>query len=258
MVTLLAAVVTAKQQPVFPNAHAHNDYEHTRPLLDALDAGFGSVEADVWLVNGRLLVAHDEDAVKTDRTLEALYLDPLQARIKQNGGRVYRGGPEFLLWIDIKSEAEATYSALRNVLDRYRDLLTVFTPDAIEPGAIRVIVSGKRPRQTMAGERVRLSAYDGRLADLSSGAAQSLIPIVSDNWEDLFNWRGVGPLPDDERAKLRTIVADAHRQQRQVRFWAVPDSRAGWRECLDAGVDLINTDDLDGLRRFLAARGLGR
>ena len=31
-------------------AHAHNDYEHPRPLFDALDHGFKSVEADIWLV----------------------------------------------------------------------------------------------------------------------------------------------------------------------------------------------------------------
>ena len=29
-------------------AHAHNDFQHTRPLLDALDCGFSSVEADVY------------------------------------------------------------------------------------------------------------------------------------------------------------------------------------------------------------------
>ena len=40
------------------NAHAHNDYEHTRPLFDALDQGFNSVEADVFLVDGKLLVGH--------------------------------------------------------------------------------------------------------------------------------------------------------------------------------------------------------
>src|SRR5207237_4622701 len=37
------------------HAHAHNDYEHTRPLLDALDHGFCSVEADIHLVDGKLL-----------------------------------------------------------------------------------------------------------------------------------------------------------------------------------------------------------
>ena len=40
-------------------AHAHNDYEHDRPLLDALDQGFTSVEADVWLVDGQLYLGHD-------------------------------------------------------------------------------------------------------------------------------------------------------------------------------------------------------
>src|SRR4051812_2888640 len=39
-------------------AHAHNDYEHRRPLFDALARGFSSVEADVWLSRGKLLVAH--------------------------------------------------------------------------------------------------------------------------------------------------------------------------------------------------------
>ena len=39
-------------------AHAHNDYEHPRPLLDALSHGFQSVEADIFLIDDQLLVAH--------------------------------------------------------------------------------------------------------------------------------------------------------------------------------------------------------
>ncbi|MFM7555618.1 MAG: hypothetical protein ACKPAH_10035, partial [Verrucomicrobiota bacterium] len=35
-----------------PQAHSHNDYEQKRPLLEALDHGFCSVEADVYLVEG--------------------------------------------------------------------------------------------------------------------------------------------------------------------------------------------------------------
>src|SRR5213595_176008 len=77
--------------------HAHNDYEHKRPLLDALDHGFCSVEADIFLVDGQLLVAHNRGGVRPERTLQALYLDPLRARVKQNGGRVYPNGPEVTL-----------------------------------------------------------------------------------------------------------------------------------------------------------------
>ena len=99
-------------------AHAHNDYEHPRPLFDALDCGFGSVEADIWLVKGELLVAHDFFQLRSERTLEKLYLAPLRERVKANGGRVYKDGPAFYLMIDVKSDAKETYAALAKVLEK--------------------------------------------------------------------------------------------------------------------------------------------
>lgn len=240
--------------PPIARAHAHNDYEHSRPLLDALDQGFMSVEADVWLVDGRLLVAHDREALRPDRTLDALYLEPLQARASATAGRIYQSGGEFLLWIDVKSEAEPTYAVLRDVLARYTSMLTVYRGDVRTAGAVTVIVSGNRAREVMAREPLRYAAVDGRLPDLDLDASPSLVPVVSDNWENVFTWRGVGAMADDEREKLGAIVRRAHEQGRTIRFWAIPDTPAGWRVCLDAGVDFINTDDLAGLRAFLRNR----
>src|SRR4051812_48114397 len=71
------------------HAHAHNDYEHPRPLLDALDCGFCSVEADVFLVGDKLFVGHSWYELRPERTLVSLYLDPLKKRIAENGGRVF-------------------------------------------------------------------------------------------------------------------------------------------------------------------------
>src|SRR5579863_3505263 len=88
-----------------PSAHAHNDYLHERPLLDALDHGFTSVEADIFLVQGKLLVAHDIAALRPERTLAALYLDPLRQRIRNHDGWVYDKGRSLTLLIDIKSDA---------------------------------------------------------------------------------------------------------------------------------------------------------
>src|SRR2546430_17530750 len=79
--------------------HAHNDYEHKRPLFDALDHGFCSIEADIYLVDGQLLVAHMRSQVKPERTLEKLYLDPLREQVKQNGGRGYAAGAEGTLLV---------------------------------------------------------------------------------------------------------------------------------------------------------------
>ena len=85
-------------------AHAHNDYVHVHPLFDALTNGFCSVEADIFLTNGQLLVAHTLKETQPGRTLQSLYLDPLRARIRQNGGRVYTNGPEFTLLIELKQD----------------------------------------------------------------------------------------------------------------------------------------------------------
>jgi hypothetical protein len=232
-------------------AHAHNDYEHQRPLLDALDHGFCSVEADIYLVEGTLLVAHDRDKVRPDRTLQSLYLDPLRARVKANGGRVYPKGPSVMLLIDIKSDAEQTYAVLRTVLKEYADILTEFTADQTTTNAVTVVLSGNRPRQTMANEARRHAAYDGRLSDLESNASPHLIPLVSDNWRLHFKWLGVGPMPDDEKRKLNGIVSQVHRQGCKVRFWATPDRPEIWKELYDSRIDLINTDNLAGLQTFL-------
>ena len=92
-------------------AHAHNDYLHPRPLLDALDHGFCSVEADIFLTPDGLLIGHEQRELWPGRTLEKLYLDPLRERAKAGGGRIYPVGPRFYLLIDVKTEAEATYAA---------------------------------------------------------------------------------------------------------------------------------------------------
>ncbi|MFM7215674.1 MAG: hypothetical protein ACKO3H_12440 [Verrucomicrobiota bacterium] len=47
----------------------------------------------------------------------------------------------------------------------------------------------------------------------------------------------------------------AHEQGRRIRFWGARDNPVVWKEQFDAGVDLINTDKLEGLREFLLRQG---
>jgi hypothetical protein len=235
------------------NAHAHNDYAHKRPLFDALDQGFGSVEADVFLVDGVLLVGHERAELKPERTLQKLYLDPLRARIKANGGRVYKNGPALWLLVDVKTEAKATFQALNRVLADYADIVSVVRGDKLEEKAVTVVVSGNRAKALVADQKVRYAGIDGRLTDLDSTEPAHLMPWISESWATAFRWRGDGPLPDGERAKLKDIVAKAHKHGRLVRFWATPERTEVWRELRAAGVDLINTDKLAMLREFLTA-----
>lgn len=251
--SLLLTVSSARAAEPTPlvRAHAHNDYEHSRPLLDALECGFGSIEADIHLVDGRLLVAHDRRAVKPERTLEALYLDPLLARVRQNGGRVYRGGPTITLLIDVKTAAAPTYAALDAVLQNYREMLTAFRTGVVEPGAVTVIISGNRATAELAAQPLRYAGIDGRLEDLTANPPAALVPWVSESWTKVFAWRWTGPMPDADRTKLADLVIRAHTQGRRIRFWNTPDNAAAWQLLHEAGVDLINTDHLPALRDFL-------
>lgn len=247
-----------KKAAVVPlrHAHAHNDYEHKRPLLDALAHGFCSVEADIFLVDGELLVGHTRKDLRPERTLAKLYLDPLRQRAQANSGRIYPKGPTVFLLIDVKSEAKTTYAALDRVLARYEDLVSSMRDGSFQARAVTVVVSGNCDRAAITAQKVRRAAIDGRPPDLDSTAPAHLIPWISARWGALFRWQGKGPMPEAERIRLRQYVAKAHKQGRLVRFWATPESPRVWSTLLEAGVDLLNTDRLAELERFLLDRSV--
>ncbi|MFY9252073.1 MAG: phosphatidylinositol-specific phospholipase C/glycerophosphodiester phosphodiesterase family protein [Fuerstiella sp.] len=235
-------------------AHAHNDYLHTRPLLDALEQGFCSVEADVFLVNGKLLVAHSFLELSPDRTLEDLYLKPLRERVKANGGRVHKNGPVFTLLIDIKADGANTYTALNTLLQQqYADVFSYVENGTFHEQAVNIVISGDRAFDVISGSSKRFAGIDGRLSDLDTHHSSHLMPLISDNWRNHFKWRGVGEFPEPERAKLTDCVAKAHAAGRRIRFWATPDVPAMWEALDNAQVDMINTDDLPGLAKYLRA-----
>jgi glycerophosphoryl diester phosphodiesterase len=255
-----AASAHGRPDRPLPQAHAHNDYEHERPLFDALAHGFTSVEADIYLVGGELLVGHDPADLQPGRTLESLYLKPLADRVRANHGTVYRGSRQPLqLLVDIKNTGAQTYAELHEVLTGYRRMLTTYAFGRVRTAAVTVVISGDRPRELMAEQRVRYAFYDGRLTDLDTGTPAAFMPLISHNWTQVFTWLGDGPMPAAERDRLRDIVDTAHSDGQRVRFWATPDApgpqrTAVWSELLAAGVDHINTDDLAGLEEFLRAR----
>jgi len=185
--------------------------------------------------------------------LQALYLDPLHHLVKANGGSVFPHGPEFTLLIDLKTKWTQIYPALPEVLKQYADILVTFHDGVKQTNAILAIITGSRSKEMFDGEAIRYAALDGELDDLGSDKSADLIPWISSNWFDHFQWRGNGQIPAEEEARLKDIVARAHKQARRVRFWGAPDQPTFWQALLNAQVDLINTDDLKGAKEFLTA-----
>lgn len=249
----ISSIALYGQVKPLQNAHAHNDYEHPRPLFDALAQGFTSVEADVHLIDGALYVYHDRPSNPSpERSLKRLYLEPLAQIVRANAGRVYPDYQTvFFLMIDIKSDGEQVYRRLRQLLEPYQDILTQYQDDLIQQGAVTIFLSGDRPFAAVQRDTARLVGLDGRVKDIGQGYSPSLMPVISDNFSRLFEWDGSGQISETEWKKLRLLVANAHAEGKRVRFWATPDHPNAWRTLLRAQVDLINTDDLPGLRRFL-------
>jgi len=258
--TLLLLPLALRSQTTvspLPNAHAHNDYEHLRPLFDALSHGFTSVEADVHLINGKLYVAHDHPSnLSQTPTLKALYLDPLARWVEKHQGKVYAEyDAPFHLMIDVKTKAIPTYEALKKLLLPYRTLLQHYENGILQPGPILIFLSGNRAIDLVQQETLRLVGIDGRPNDIGKGYSADFMPVISDNYRKHLSWRGKkkNKKPAELEA-LKEWIAQAHQEGKKVRLWATPERKKVWRVLLEAGVDFLNTDELSELETFLKKR----
>lgn len=233
-----------------PQAHSHNDYEQSRPLYKALENGFASIEADIWLIDNQLYVSHNRPVI-TPRspTLESLYLEPLSRLVTQNYGWVYPGYDRPIqLLVDIKNDGVATYARLQETLKKYDYL---FKPGNGRPVAVQVVISGDRPVATIVADSSRLVSIDGRPEDLGELYDPSLVPLISQRYGIVTSWKGKDQIPEGEMAAIKALTDQAHRQGKKVRLWATPEDENVWKVLLEAGVDYINTDDPERLKKFL-------
>jgi len=224
------------------NAHSHNDYEQANPFVLAHQEQFGSIEADIHLVNGELLVGHDAKNLKSTNTLTSLYLNPLKEQIQKNGGSPYTDPLRPLqLLIDQKTEATTTLNALVRLLNQY--------PSIINNRLIRIVISGNRPENFASYPA--FIWFDGILGTTYSSANLAKIALLSIDFTSLV--KKVFPLAitTEENEKLVTLITAAHQQKKPVRFWATPDYAKAWETLIALQVDYINTDHISALADFL-------
>ena len=225
------------------NAHSHNDYEQDVPLMRAYRAGFGSIEADIFLHNGQLLVAHEKNDLDAHRTLQRLYLDSLNTFAVKNNGYPYADrSKKLLLLIDIKTEAVPTLAKLTEVLQQY--------PALIESRNMLFVISGNRPPEIAFMHYPAFLFFDGVVSASYGKDALQRIALMSDNLANYTQWDGSGKVKAADWKKLKAVVAKMHALGKPVRFWNAPDTENAWRQLVKLGVDYINTDHIDELATF--------
>ncbi len=242
---LLFLALTGNAQSYLPsNVFAHNDYARATPFHTAYRLQVGFIEADVFLREGILMVAHDKSEIQPGRDLESLYLKPLAKEVKRNGGFAYSDARDRLtLMIDLKTEGPPTLDALVKLLDRYPALTSCKT--------LQFMISGNVPDPGTWSEYPLYIFIDGR-PNISYTVDQlKRVSMISTNFKSHVRWDGDGPLSDADRRTILSLMADAHRRRKVFRFWATPDFPEAWKQLIELQVDVIVTDDVTGLCNFL-------
>lgn len=225
------------------NAHSHNDYLQSQPFYAAYQHGFGSVEADVFLKNDSLFVAHEFHEITGDRTFERLYLLPLVEACSDNGGKVYPNATLQLL-IDLKTGYATTLPALVKLLEPHRAYL-------YPQGIVKVVISGNTPPPATFHDYPDYIFFDGRPQMIYTAKQLEKIGLISQSFRNYSKWNGQGVPSDAEITVLTEVVNQAHALGKSFRFWATPDLPDAWNFLMQIKADYLNTDKISELGEFL-------
>ncbi len=222
------------------NAHAHNDYEHPVPFFTAFDAGFGSIEADVFVDKEDLYVAHNREDIRAGRTLQALYLEPLLNSLKKDDLRQVR------LLVDIKDD----YKRALDILIKSLDPLRTYLSHGPVSNRLTVLITGKRPPPAQYHLYPDYIFFDDDLKLPHSPDEWKRVGLVSLPFNKLSAWKGSGRIPGPEKSILKHKVDSVHRAGKQIRFWAAPDTALSWKWQKRLGADYIGTDKIAELAEW--------
>lgn len=242
--------VAAAQPPVL--IHSHNDYAQRVPFYQAYAQQVSSIEADVFLHDGQLLVGHDVEDLRADMTFEALYVEPIVTLFARNGGRAFRDSDQTLqLMVELKSETDPTLRAVAALLGRWPE---VFDPD-VNPAAVRVAVTGRVPAPEAFDRYPRFLGFDGAWDADYTPEQLERIALISTNFRDFSQWNGKGTIIPAEKERLEQVIDRAHEQGKPVRFWNAPEGTTVYYTFYDMGIDYINTDNPEVCAAFFADFG---
>ncbi len=181
------------------NAHSHNDYEQKIPFLMAYNESFGSIEADIFLRNSELIVAHDEKELSYNRSFRKLYLENIDSCLRKNGGYPYKDSSRWLqLLIDIKTDSVETLGKLIILLEQF--------PAIIHNRHIFLVITGNRPDPDSFKHYPDYIWFDGVLSRTYTKDQLVRIKMLSDDFKYYSTWRGDGEIPAGDTKKLTSRI----------------------------------------------------
>ncbi len=227
--------------------HSHNDYKQEIPLLTAYYAEMGSIEADVFLKDGALFVAHEASEIKPGFTLKKIYLDPLAQFFKAKGNHPYANAAlKLQLVVDVKEDYKHVLPVLLKELEAYGEVF-----DAKKnANAIKVVISGDMPAPADFKDYDEQLSFDGRPTTVYTEAQLTRVAMISDDLKNHTVWNGKGNPTKTDEVKMRAAINNAHKKGKPFRFCASQDSPNTWIVLERLGAVWINTHKPAKLKDF--------
>jgi alkaline phosphatase len=225
------------------NIHAHNDYENKVPFIEAFNNKVGVIEADVFLVDNELFLAHSSKEITPSFTLKKAYLDPISEKIKLQKMPPYSVENKLDLMIDIKTDAISTLAVLIEQLKKY--------PEITNGQFIRIVISGNRPNPTQWSSYPNYIFFDGRINEEYTPAQLERIAMISESLKNYTVWNGKGVLVQADLDKIQGVINSVHQKNKKIRFWSTQDNVNTWITLMGLKVDYIGTDKTTELSKFI-------
>ncbi len=217
--------------------HAHNDYQQAAPLTNALWHKVFSLEADVYLYNNKLVVAHATKELPAAPTLDSLYLQPIVALFAKHNGRISSDtnyAP--ILMIDIKENGAAVLAKLLSMLQVHRSVFD----RTINKLAVQIVISGDRGPIAAWSTYAPILFFDGRPYENYDSTTLERVAFIGDGYASYKN----------NMAGIEQAAVAIHSKQKLFRLWGYPDTPDMWQQMLQWGVDILNTDKVEECREF--------
>lgn len=232
----------AIQSYTLQNAHSHNDYENDLPFIRAFQKGFGSIEADVFPVNGELLVAHSKNHLNKKITLYGTYLKPAILALQKDPAR------KLHLLVDIKENYPAALATLTKQLQPHIKMLK----SSSNAGRLTITISGARPKPADYKNYPDYIYFDGEWPVYGKTPQESArVELISFPFTAYSKWDGKEKLGKADYSHVKGLVDSVHAAGKKIRFWATPDTKTSWLTLMDLHADLIGTDMIESLGNFI-------
>ena len=185
------------------------------------------------MIDGKIYVAHDKEDIRHHLIFRDMYILPIIKHIDSISS--------LQLLIDIKSYSEELLIVLQSELEEIKEHIT--TKDQYEQKKITIVLSGDLDKNHLVNNLYPFFFLDGRPCDLNKKHILLHCKMISDDFENYCDYKGIGKPSKKEVKALIKQITRVHEVNLPIRFWNTVNHTNVWRLLDQLHVDLISIDD---------------